>query len=276
MPLGGSWWFAAIYKDLQPGGKGGYGGVVQTLLINPAYSLGTLLKEEKLIYFLHMFAPLALLPARRVALLLLAIPGFAFSILTTGYAPTLSIAFQYTCHSIPYLFAASVLMLRVLGQSEGGAVRRRAALGAVVVGILAHSYVFGAVLQRETFVGGFQKIEFSMTSKEQKRYATMKRLAALIPQDASVAASETEIPHVAARMDAYTLKDGPLSTDPDFVLVNSNRTGIGATRVAMNSIFARSGYSLVDKGDDLYLFQRGGRENRETSSALRTLGVRTN
>jgi uncharacterized membrane protein len=276
MPLGGSWWFAAIYKDLQPGGKGGYGGVVQTLLINPAYSLSTLLKEDKLIYFLHMFAPLALLPARRIALLLLAIPGFAFSILTTGYPPTLSIAFQYTCHSIPYLFAASVLMLRVLGQGEGGTVRRRAALGAVVVGVLAHSYVFGAVLQHETFVGGFQKIEFSMSAKEQKRYATMQRLAAQIPQEASVAASETEIPHVAARMDAYTLKDGSLGTDPDFVLVNSTRVGIGGTRTAMNAIFNRGSYTLVDKGDDLYLFKRGGTEDKETASALRALGVKVN
>ena len=110
----------------------------------------TLLKEEKLVYFLHMLGPLALLPARRWALLFLAVPGFAFSLLTTGYAPTLSIAFQYTCHAIPYIFAASVLMLRVIArgavfeltgrqprgevfQLRGSLARRLAAAGMAVV-----------------------------------------------------------------------------------------------------------------------------------------------
>ena len=83
-----------------------------------------MLKEEKLIYLLHMFAPLALLPMRNRALLLLAIPGFAFSLLTTGYDPTLSIGFQYTCHTIPYLFAATVLMLRVIGRGQDGVIKR--------------------------------------------------------------------------------------------------------------------------------------------------------
>ena len=35
MPAMGSWWFADIYKELQPAGSEGYGPVVQTILINP-------------------------------------------------------------------------------------------------------------------------------------------------------------------------------------------------------------------------------------------------
>jgi uncharacterized membrane protein len=272
MPRFWSTWFASIYKDLQAPGHAGYGSVVQTILINPTYFLTTMLREEKLIYFLHMFGPLALLPARRWSLLMLAIPGFAFSMLTTGYAPTISIAFQYTCHSIPYIFAATVLMVRVIGEGVEGTLRRRAVLTAVAFGVLCHSYVFGAILQHQTFVGGFTKVEFTMTEEEQARYRTMKAMEAAIPPDASVAASENEVPHVSARMNAYTIKDGA-APDADYLLVNANQVGWGGTRNAVTQMFARDDYGLVLQGHGLYLFKRG-LVSPETKAALNSLGLR--
>lgn len=268
MPRLWNGWFAGIYKDLQAPGDSGYASVVQTVLINPAYFLTTLLREEKVIYFLHMFAPLAMLPARRWALVLLAIPGFVFSILTTGYPPTISIAFQYTCHSIPYIFAASVLSLRVLGRGALGVVKRRAVLAAIAVGVSSHSYVFGAVLQHETFIGGFSKVEFTMTPAEKKRYETLKRMAKMIPQSASVSATENEVPHVAVRLDTYTLKDGAF--DADYLLI---RAGGGVSGATLNELLAHNKYGLVTKGDDLYLFKRG-HQSAETAAALSALGVR--
>jgi len=272
MPWAGTWWFAGIYKDLQPAGTSGYGPVVQTMLINPPYLLKTLLTEEKLVYFLHMMAPVALLPMRRAALLILAIPGFAFSLLTTGYAPTLSIAFQYTCHSVPYIFVASVLALRVIGRGELGHIRRRAAVGAVALAVLSHSYVFGAVLQHETFIGGFGKIEFQMTPAEQKRYQTLKRMAASIPREASVAASENAVAHIASRANAYTLKDG-VAADADYVLLHGPSVNGDASRTALNIMFTRDEYGLVAQGDDLYLFKRGP-ATPETKAALSTLHIK--
>ena len=272
MPWAGTWWFAGIYKDLQPTGTSGYGPVVQTMLINPPYLLKTLLTEEKLVYFLHMMAPVVLLPMRRAALLLLAIPGFAFSLLTTGYAPTLSIAFQYTCHSVPYIFVATVLALRVIGRGELGHIRRRAAVGAIALAVLSHSYVFGAVLQHETFVGGFSKIEFEMTPAEQKRYQTLKRMAASIPREASVAASENAVAHIAARANAYTLKDG-VPADADYVLLHGPSVSVDASRTALNTMFTRDEYGLVSQGDDLYLFKRGP-ATPETKAALSTLRIK--
>jgi uncharacterized membrane protein len=262
-------WFDLIYKELQAGERG-LGSVVQTILINPAYFLTTMLKEQKLVYLLHMFTPLALLPARRWSLLLLAAPGFAFSLLTTGYPPTLSIAFQYTCHAIPYVFAASVLMLRVIGRNEDGALRRRAALGAVALGVLAHSYVFGAVLQHQTFVGGFGKIEFEISPKEQQRYQTIKRLTSMIPERASAAGTETEVPHFSWRADVYTLKDGP--HDVDYVLLNGTGIDLGATRSAFQTMLERHDYGLLAQGDDLYLFKRGY-ESAQTHDAFAKLGM---
>jgi uncharacterized membrane protein len=271
MPRFWQTWFASIYKDLQVPGHPGYGSVVETMLINPTYFLTTMLREEKLIYFLHMFGGLALLPTRRWSLLMLAIPGFAFSMLTTGYAPTISIAFQYTCHSIPYVFAATVLMVRLIGEGPEGVLRRRAVLTAVTFGVLCHSYVFGAILQHQTFVGGFTKVEFVMSDEEIARYETMKQMTALIPQSASVAASENEVPHVSARMNAYTIKDGG-APDADFILVNQNQMGAGGTRNAVTQMMARADYGILKQGHGLYLFKRGY-ESPDTKAALSSLGV---
>jgi uncharacterized membrane protein len=261
-------WFASIYKELQAPGTGGYGTVVQTILINPLYFLSTLLREEKLIYVLHFFGPLALLPTRRAALLLLAIPGFAFSVLTTGYAPTISIAFQYTCHSIPYVFASSVLMLRLLGQQLEGNLRRRAALGAVALGVLAHSYVFGAILQHSSFVGGFSKVEFSLTPSEQARYESLTRIAALIPKEASVAATDRVVPHIAARLDAYTLNNNAVAAD--YLVLEGEAARSGYSNQHLREVLKTEKYGLITQENDIYLLQRG-HDSPETKGVLRSL-----
>jgi uncharacterized membrane protein len=264
-------WFASIYKELQAPGTGGYGTVVQTILLNPLYFLSTLLREEKLIYVLHFFGPLALLPCRRPALLLLAIPGFAFSVLTTGYGPTISIAFQYTCHSIPYVFASSVLMLRTLGQQLDGNLRRRAALGAVVLGVLAHSYVFGAILQHSTFIGGFTKVEFSLTPTEKARYESLERVAALIPEQASVSATDRVVPHVSARMDAYTVSSSAYPAD--YLMLEGAAARSGSTNKHLREILKEGAYGLVTEENDMYLFKRDHQSDK-TPSALRALRLK--
>ena len=48
---------------------------------------------------MQLLVPLALLPLRTPWLLLLAIPGVLFTLLTTGYGPALSIHFHYTAYS---------------------------------------------------------------------------------------------------------------------------------------------------------------------------------
>jgi uncharacterized membrane protein len=269
MPRLWSGWFDTIYSGLQAGQRG-YGTVLVTMLSNPAYFLTTLLEQQKLIYFLHFFTPLVFLPARRWSLLMLALPGFAFSLITTGYWPTLSISFQYTCHAIPYVFCAAVLMLGVISRGEEGALRRRAVLGAMALGSLSASYVFGAVLQHDTFVGGFSKIEFTMTEEEKFRYARLQRFVAMIPESASVAASENEVPHIAARAFAYTLKDG--ERDADYILAHSSHIRTGQGRQAMSAMVSRQPYQLIAEGDDLFLFRRGPTD-KATKAAYSRLGV---
>lgn len=264
-------WFANIYKELQAPGSKGYSTIVQTILINPFYFLSTLLTEQKLFYFLHFFGPLALLPMRRPALLLLAIPGFAFSLLTTGYPPTVSIAFQYTCHSIPYVFAATVLMLGVLSRGSEGNFRRRAAVGAIALGVASHSYVYGAILQHGTFKGGFSRVEFSMTDDERARYQALERIAKAIPQEASVAATDSEVPHVAARLDAYSLNNGPAPAE--YLVLNRASTRGGSVNKHVKQMLEREPYGLVMQEHDMYLFKRG-HVSDGTKAALKALNLR--
>jgi hypothetical protein len=165
-----------------------------------------------------------------------------------------------------------VLALRVIGRGELGHIRRRAAVGAVALAVLSHSYVFGAVLQHETFIGGFSKIEFEMTPAEQKRYQTLKRMAASIPREASVAASENVVPHIASRANAFTLKDG-VAADADYVLLHGPSVAIDASKTALNTMFTRDQYGLVSQGDDLYLFKRGV-TTPGTKEALSTLHIK--
>ena len=43
-----------------------------------------------------------------------------------------------------------------------------AVLGAMAVTLLSHSYNFGAILQHESFVGGFGRVSFDLTDAPRK------------------------------------------------------------------------------------------------------------
>lgn len=268
MPSFGTWWFADIYKELQPAGSQGYGPVVQTLLINPSYGLSTLLREDKLVYFLHLFAPLVFLPFRKLPLAFLALPGFFFTLMTTGYPPTISIAFQYTTHWIPYVFLATILSLRVM-RDRFGAERQWGAVVALLLGIASHSTTFGAVIQHNTFVGGFTRVVFEESKQDKKLYADFMRLVRQIPQSASVAATEHEVPHIAARINAYTIRGG--HADADYLLLRAGES----TEIAADA-FRRNKYGLVDRvGKTFFLFKKNfDAPEAETDKAKKDYGIR--
>jgi uncharacterized membrane protein len=268
MPAFGSWWFASIYKDLSPPGTTGYGPIVQTILVNPAYFLSTLLTQQKLIYVLHLFAPLAFLPARRPLLALLSFPGFFFTVMTTGYAPTVSIAFQYTAHWIPCLFGAVPLALRHLQRCKGVATSRGARC-ALVLGVLSHSTVFGAVFQHESFIGGFSRVEFVESKHEKRDYAGFMRLVRAIPAHASVAATERELSHVAARLDAYTLRSA--HGDADYLLI---RKGGSMTPDIVQKAFERNDYGLLAQSRNTFFLFKKGHRSPETARAMNLLRIR--
>ena len=270
MPHAGTWWFESIYSELFADGKSSYGSVIVTLISNPIYALTTFIRENKLAYGFHMIAPLAFLPLRRLPFVLLLIPGAFFTLLTTAYWPTVSIAFQYTSHWIPYLFLAVVLSLWLLKFEADGKPKFYAALITMTIAVLSHSYNFGCVLQRESFTGGFSRVQFTMSESEQKRYAAVREAVQKIPREASVAAGEYMNPHISARNDAYVFRYdvGPV----DYIFFSKLELN-GEMRRMVNEKFQKYRYGLVAfTGDEFYVFKRDF-ESPETAAALTRLGL---
>ncbi|MBC8131508.1 MAG: hypothetical protein H7X95_00895, partial [Deltaproteobacteria bacterium] len=169
------------------------------------------------------------------------------------------------------LFLASVLALMMMSRQTNGPAVRRAALATMAVAMLAHSYNFGALLQHQMFVGGFSRIEFKMSMEDRRRYAELKELLAMIPKNASVAATEQETAHVSTRKTVYPLRvpPGPV----DYLLVGRSHVG-DLSRASLNAALANpTEYGLLaERADELFLFKRG-HVSPGTQAARSKLGV---
>jgi len=271
MRLAGSWWFENMYAELFADGQPGYASVLKTILSNPTYTLVTLAHEAKLVYIFHLLVPLAFLPVRRLALAFLLLPGCFFTLLTTGYWPTTSIAFQHTTHWIPYLFLGVVLSLWLIGRETAGQMKRRAAVLTLLLVLTSHSYNFGAILQRQSFVGGFATVNFTSTTEQAKRYQALLGLIRQIPVSASVAATELINPHISTRLVAYTFRYQVPAVD--YVLVGKSEVS-GDTARLLRSLLKKADYGLAGEAyNEFYLFKRGGALGNY-ASALASLGIR--
>lgn len=244
MPLFGTWWFDNQYADLQARGAKGFGAVVLTLLSNQAYVLKTLMVEAKALYLLHMTAPVLALWLRRPILLLAIVPGFVSTLLVTNRPPLFQTSFQYTYLWVPYVIAASIL-----------AVRQRFAFAAAVplllVGLSLDNQR-GLLLSGTSIVGGFGTKTFEVSESEKRRYRDLQEIIAMIPPDASVAATEAEGPHVSARLVLFSLKFS-LGHDPDYLLVGhaGHREEVKNIKKALDSgkygVIATKGHFILAK-----------------------------
>jgi uncharacterized membrane protein len=223
MPLqrGGQEAFIHQYAGLVPDGSHGFGGVMKTVLGNPAFTLGIVLERDKLVYLLEIFLPLAFFPLRRPIGLLCCVPGFLFTLLSTGYRPLYQISFQYTAHWTSYLFIAIIANLAWVGREArrrgpAGAAWRRAWIMAISLGVLVTSYQLGAVIQQNATRGGFGTYHFGTTSEDVERRRTLYELLAMGPPKAKVVSSENIVPQISNRAFSYTLRMGV--HDADYLL----------------------------------------------------------
>ncbi len=254
MPLAmGHQSFVYMYKDLLPAGDETFGGMLKTVAGNPLYTLGTLLQREKLLFLLQLFVPLAFIPLRRPIIFLLLVPGFFFTLLSTGYAPLIQISFQYTFHWTVFLFMG---MVAALARTRKDRVRSGSLIVALVCGILPTSYQMGAVFQRNTVRGGFSQYNFKTSERDRKDRSTFMGLISVIPPRAKVAASDNLVPHISNRPAAYTLRFSVY--DAEYLLFFTDPQRIdGSEKVKVTEALTSGDFGVVDVREPFAVARRG-------------------
>ncbi|HVZ73681.1 MAG TPA: DUF2079 domain-containing protein [Polyangia bacterium] len=235
MPRFGSWWFSDLYRDLYPQGENTYGGVVKTLLTNPMFVWKTLITTEKIVLFLLVVGPLAFLPLRRGLLWMSLLPAVPFTVLTTGYGPTVQISFQYVLLYIPFLFLAAALALASYRGTNLGRAKLAGAVGAICVATFLTTRVWGAMPPGDKFRGGFRDIPSlrPVSDFEKEKARDLAELAAMVPKDATLAVSEMEHPHVSTRLNVLALRFG--FEDADYLLYSED-SGTGGNETARRAL----------------------------------------
>jgi uncharacterized membrane protein len=260
MPLqrGGQEAFIHQYAGLIPEGGKGFGGVMKTVLGNPVFTLGVLLERDKLIYMLEIFLPLAFFPLRRAIGILCCVPGFLFTLLSTGYRPLYQISFQYTAHWTAYLFIAVIANLAWVGREatrrgRAGRAWQRAWVVAISLAVLTTSYQLGALLQHNAARGGFGTYHFGTLPEDKERRRTLYELLAMVPAKAKIVSSENIVPQVSNRAYAYTLRMG--IADADYLLF-SVPVG-GDERAKVMEVLPSGTFGVVAERGQYVLAKRG-------------------
>ena len=252
--------FITFYKDLEPAGQQNFGGVIKTVFGNPFYTLHTLLERDKLLYMLQYLVPLAFIPLKRPLVLLLIVPGFFFTVLSTGYMPLIQTSFQYTFYWTVFLMIGLIYVLErknapQLTDAEYQ-VNKRAALFALACAMIPVSYQSGAIFQRNTAKGGFSLYNFQTTERDLNDRKTFAEIVRLIPPRASVSASDNLVPQISNRPVAYTLRFSVF--DAEYILFFSDPTRIdGSERQKVTDALLSGEFGIVDMKPPFAVAKRG-------------------
>lgn len=261
MPQFGTALFAGHYSDLAAPGEPGFSGVFKTLLSNPLFVFRHLFTTPKFTYLLHILVPLALLPVRRPVYLLFLLPGIFFTVLT-NWSATYSLKYHYSTHFIPYVFAAAVVHLGALSkQTEGETIGNRvqrsapAALGAMTLVMVCHSVVFGFILVPSSFIGGVQPVSYTMTRAEKERLSNLEKLRALIPPNASVSATDWDVPHLSNRARIYAVAQR--RDDGKYLFVSTQSLPLAQTKQNVHWLLENHPYGFVAEAGTMTLWKKG-------------------
>lgn len=268
MPAAGTWFFSNHYAGLFVPGQQSYGSAIITTLSNPTKFLTSLLTLPKLVFLLHIFGPLLFLSWRSPWILVASLGAFPSTFMVTDGRYVTDIGFQYVTHWLPYLFGGAVVAL-VLMKSKKVRMSTISALVATSCAVLLHSWVFGAVLQKNSFSAAAKPIPLAMTKEERAEYRALTEIRAMIPPQAIVSASPVMYPHISNRTDAYALENGP-DGNPEYLLINPRL--VEKIRGSVKVLRQQASYGLLAKRRSIYLFKRN-HESEETARAFRDLNL---
>jgi uncharacterized membrane protein len=262
----GSESFVNQYSGLVPPEGHGFGSVLETVVGNPVFTGSAILEKDKLVYLLQLFVPLLFVPLARRIGVLLAVPGFVFTLLSTGYPPLNQISFQYTTYWTAFVFIGVVLGLEQLGKQRSdtdtsGAKRQAALAVGLVAASLACSWLYGAVFHRDNVRGGFERARIAPADVDLVRRAKLAALVTQIPAGAKVSASEHLLPHISGRENAYTLRFGLY--DADYLLFQMPMRGDERDKAV--PVLRDGTFGVIDDGGDMVLAKRGEPDTRNAA-----------
>ncbi len=193
--------YTQFYAELLPKG-GNTRALIATLVGKPVRVLNTILKEEKIIYFVQILLPLSCLPLFAPTRRLLLLYGFAFTLLASR--PHLhSLHFQYSSVLVPFVFPLSAAVLGSLRRHSTGAWlpvdRRRlyvALLGSTLTLTTICSWKFGAIISNQTFSAGFRPLVRKPSSSQLRLAAWLKTVCPTLPEGATVATNSRMLAHL--------------------------------------------------------------------------------
>ena len=269
--LNGKSSFAFMYKLLLPEEDKGFGGVIKTAVGNPVFTLDTMLLKEKLSYVLQIFVPLALLPLRRSVTLVLFLPALVFTLLSTKYSALIMTSFQYTSYWTPMVFLATTYALESFkryGNTKGQHLQA-AYLMAICFALLITSVRYGSIFQVETSRGAFDPVHLRSTPEGKRNLSDFNSLAAKIPPNAKVAASEWLISHLASRRDAYALRNGVLNADYILFWLHPTKFRHDERPVLMDALYRNHRYGILDRKGMFVLAKRGYEQDQPLPPNLR-------
>lgn len=161
--------------------------LIRSVIENPAFTLSQVFTQEKLLFLLQMFAPLCFLPlmGKKPARLILFIPMLLINLMTR-YSYGYDIYFQYTLGSAAILF-----YLSVAAYSEMGEKRKKTLICATLC---------STVMACSTYLSpGY----LGRTDDVKQRNEEIKQALSVIPDDASVAATDSPAGNLTERDELY-------------------------------------------------------------------------
>ena len=245
---GGDHSYAWYYTDIIPAGEGPRG-LVTTGLLNPIFALKFILAQPKALYVFQLFAPLAFLPFFTGRGTVLVSYGLAATLLASR-APLHQIGFQYALTLLALGFVGALIAL--LRFSDEG--RRRLLTAAVLLAVVT-CFHYGMIWPRHNFRGGFHTIDFDYSESDRARYEELCTLVEQIPDEASVLASETLVPHVSQRLIVETVRHvhARKFSNYDFILIFND--GSAQRLRETPSFHGLRGYDIGQRSEHFILFK---------------------
>lgn len=196
------------YGNLMVDWDGGFGEIIKTVLLNPAYFISQLLREDTLIFFLSVMIPLGMMPlfSKKFSRLFLFVP-FLLMNLASGYSYASNRDFQYVFGTATCLIYATVVNTADLRPKKRQMISAYTAMATLFMATSVYS--------------GKAMWKYEYYQENQERFEAQDEALSSIPDDASVTCDTWFVPFLANRDEIYEMSD-TLAYEPsktDFVVV---------------------------------------------------------